>query len=164
MSTTAFITESPLRTARRYVDAELRGTARPADIAWLHANPLMWLRALQHVARDVQNHTAKRRTNLAQLKPKPGEAPSVAYIEAKQEFETQNVARLHFAALVERRIDEVKAVIAPGPVPFYVTLGDLIEAFTDIATLADENDLAAAADKAMFHAKRLKKIAKGEQS
>lgn len=164
MTATAFITESPLRTARRYVDRSLRNASAPAEIAWLHANPLMWLRALQGVHRDIQYHIGKDRAYVGRLKPKPGEQPSPTYLEAKTEMETRSAARLHIFQIVERQIADVKALIGPGPLPPYLTLGDLIEVFTDIAMLADAGDLVAAADKAMFHAKKIKRAAKGGQS
>ncbi len=162
-SSPAFLRESPLATARRYVDRSLRGANSPAEIAWLHANPLMWLRALQGVHRDIQYHVGKDRAHLERLKPKPGEQPSPAYIDAKAELETRAAARLHVMQIAERRIAEVKALIGPGPLPPYLTVGDLIEVFTDIAMLADGGDLAAAADKAMFHAKKLKAAAKEQR-
>lgn len=164
MTTTAFITESPLRTARRYVDRSLRSASAPTEIAWLHANPIMWLRALQGIRNDINYHIGKDRAHLARLKPRPGEQPTAAYTEAKAETDSRTASRLHVIQIVERQINEVKALIGPEPLPPYVILGDLIAAFTDIAMLADAGDLAAAADKAMFHAKKLKRAAKGAQS
>lgn len=155
-----FIAESGLRRARRYVDAELLGKSEPADLAWLHHNPLLWLRALQCIRLETQNHIAKQRASIDHLKPASGKDPSQEYLDAKREVESKTTSRLHFIQLVERHIEEVKAIIGPQPFPRWLIVGDLIATFTEIAVLADSGELEAAADKANWHAKALKRMIK----
>lgn len=149
-----FIAASPLRDARRCAAAELHGNATPSDVASLYAQPLLWLRALQRIRRDVETHIGKDRSSIAHLAPGQGENASSAYLEALNEVRARSAKRLHFKQIVETRIEEVKALLGPESAVGFMTVGDLIEIMSDISMLADEGDLAAAADKANFWAKR----------
>ncbi|MFG3710816.1 hypothetical protein [Micromonospora sp. NPDC047730] len=155
-----FLAESRVRTARRYAEADIRGIARPAEVAWLYENPLMWLRALHRMHLDVQNRIAQDRKDLSQLKPGPGERVTSDYLNAKRDFDARARRRLHFQRLVEGRMDEVKALIDPRPIGPYLIIGDLVDAFTEISEMADAGDLAAAADKALYHARTLAQLKK----
>lgn len=155
-----FIQESGLRRARRYVDADLRKEASTAELEWLYKNPLLWLRALQLVRYETHLHIAKDKRNLEPLKPMPGETPSNEFLLARRELEDKSRNRIHFLQLVNRHIEEVKALVGPQPIREWLIVGDLIAAFSEIAILADSGELEAAADKANYHAKRLKKLAR----
>lgn len=151
---TTFLAESPMKTARRMAEADLGNRATAAEVQWLHANPLLWLRALVRIARDVENTIAKSHLALAALKPPAGVHPEPEYLEAKRAIDDRTLGRLHFKNIVDRRIEEVKAILGPGPID-RLMLGDLVEVFVSISTLADAGDLESAADKALFWAKRL---------
>lgn len=148
-----FIAESPLATARRLADRDLKRAATAADLAWLHAHPLMWLRALQCISREIENHIAKDRAGVAHLKPGAGHSPTREWLAAKAEVDARTGRRLHYQQLVQRRAEEVKAILGPEPAAGYVSVGDLIALMTELSLMADEGDLAAAADKAMYWAK-----------
>lgn len=148
-----FLAESPLKTARRYADMELKRQARPPEIEWLYAHPLMWLRALTRIGRDIENHIAKDRASIVHLKPKDGVAAGPEYLTAKAAVDMRAGSRLHVAQLAKNRIEEVKAILGPEPAIGYVSIGHLIGLMLELAEMADEGDLAAASDKARFYAK-----------
>lgn len=153
--TTAFQEASPYKMARRYVDAELADRATAQQIAWLYEHPMLWLRALQAVVREVESHLAKSRASLARIKPPPGTAENAEYMAAKNEVDTRSVSRIHVLNLAKGRVEEVKALLGPESAAMgHLSMGDLIAIMTDIAGLADEGDLANAADKAMFWARK----------
>ena len=148
-----FLAESPLRTARRYADMDLKGAAQSGDIAWLHANPLMWLRALIRISRDIEVHIAKDRAGIAHLKPSGTGRTPPEWLAAKAGHDARTKGRMHFQQIVKTRIEEVKAILGPEPATGFLSVGDLIEVMEEIAEMADEGDLAAAADKARYHAR-----------
>jgi hypothetical protein len=149
----AFQKASPLREIREASDLELRGKASASEIQLLYANPLLWLRALQQLRRAVQNHMAKDRKNLAELKPTINTHASEEYLEAKAAVDRRSQGRLHVDSLAQRRIEEVKALLGPSPLS-QLMAGDLIDVLSDIAQLADGGELEDAADKAWHWAKR----------
>lgn len=160
--TPQFLAVSPLRTARRHAEADLRDVILPASLTWLHDRPLLWLRALQRLERDAQTRTAKDRARVAHLKPVDGGQATAEYLLAKRELQARTAARLHWMAKVVERIEDVKALIGPQPAVGYLSVGDVVAALTEVAEMADEGDLAAAADTALFWAKRWAEQAKRE--
>jgi hypothetical protein len=160
MSSTTFLRELPLVTARRYADAELSRKATPDQLAWLHAHPLLWLRALTQVRRDVENHIAKARAGIAHLKPAQG-GPLAgeqmqAWSIARREVETESLRRLHFIRVVDKRKEEVKSLI--GSNPFDLSVGDAVDIMLKLAELAREDDMEAVIDMATHLAKRWAKL------
>jgi hypothetical protein len=156
MSSTTFLRELPLVTARRYADAELSRKATPDQLAWLHAHPLLWLRALTQVRRDVESHIAKARAGIAHLKPVGGSTARreamEAWLAARREVEAESLRRLHFRRLVDKRADEVKSLI--GSNPFNLSVGDAVDIMLKLAELAREGDMEAVIDMATHLAKR----------
>jgi hypothetical protein len=147
--TAGFLAEMPLRTARRYVDAELGGKATPAQVRWLHEHPVLWLRALHQVKQDVQHHIAKDRNDLGVSKPRAGERVSAEYLRAKEEHDRRSTGRIHFQRLVETRIAEVLTLVGGGRV--HIT-GDLVNTMVRLAQLIDDDDVQAARDLALYYA------------
>lgn len=154
---TTFLRESPLVTARRYVDAELAGKVATAHLTWLHEHPLMWLRALIQVKKDVQTHIAKARADIAHLKPTQGVSTTREQAHdwsiVRRRVETESLNRLHFIRIVEKRIDEVNALI--GTEPFdRTTTGEAVNAMLTLAQLASEDDMEAVINMAHACARR----------
>lgn len=162
--TPAFLARSPLIRARDYANRELKGRATDTEVTWLYEHPLLWLRALTSIRRDVQYHIAKDRAGLAQVRPRGVQTCPPEYLVAKAEFDERTMVRTHVLQLVENRADEVKALLGPEPAVGHVSIGELIGMFEEIAVMADEGDLAAAADKARYQAKRIARRAKEHQS
>lgn len=141
-----FVSESPLRRARRYVDADLAGRASASELQWLHGNPVMWLRALECVQYDVEAHIAKNRRDLASLKPPGGRNPSQEYLDAKAEVDRRSQGRIHFRRILETRKQEVVALLGTSRP---VITGDMIEVLLRIASLIEEDDVVSARDFAL---------------
>ncbi len=154
ISTLGTANEPPLTTARRYVDQELLNRATTEQIEWLVANPYMWLRALIQVQADVKTHIAKRRNDLAELEPEPGEPASRAYLAARRAFDRETTGRIHFARLVERRAEEVASVLGVEPADRNLT-SDFVHVLLRIAQLAADDDIEAVKDAALRCAERL---------
>lgn len=154
MGSTTFLKASPLREVRDACDADLLNTATASQVQLLYDNPLLWLKALTTVRRQIQNHIAKDRKHLAPRRPAAGETQSQEYLQAKFELDRRTAHRLHVIEKVDIRSQEVKALLGPGPLS-RMMVGDVVEVLVDIAQLADGGDLESAADKAWFWAKRL---------
>ncbi len=97
---------------------------------------------------------AKDRKSLSELKPTTDTHASEEYLEAKAAVDRRSRGRLHVDSLAQQRIEEVKALLGPGPLS-QMTVGDLIEVLSDIAQLADGGEPEDAADKAWHWAKWL---------
>lgn len=144
--------ESPLTTARRMAEQEIYGKASHSELAWLHEHVPLWLRALVRIRHEVESHIAKDRIDLAPLKPPAGKNADQKYLDAKAEFDKRTQRRLHFMQIVERRTEEVKAMLGPLD---KLMLGDIIEAFLDIEVLIQNEEHFDAASKASFWADML---------
>jgi hypothetical protein len=155
----AFQQVSPLTIARRVVDRMLRDEATPSEVAYLYANPILWLRALNRVAEETKTHMAKARAAREHVKPGSGEAPSEEFKQLIADGARLRVARMHFLNLVEKQIEEVKTLCGPNRIADTLMVGDVVDVLVSIATLADIDDVQAVHDKALFWAKRLKDIA-----
>lgn len=154
MEQVTFIKASPLREVREAADADIVHRATTQQVQLLYENPLLWLRALLQIRRQIQNHIAKDRRQLGARKPSPGEIATAEYLAAKAGMDERTARRLHVIELVNGRLEDVKVILGPTP-PDPMIVGDVIEAFTDIAQLADGGELESAADKAWHWAKRL---------
>jgi hypothetical protein len=148
--------ESPLRIARRHVNAELQGKQTPAELRWLFEHPVLWLRALQQTRYEVYSHIGKDRTNIAHLKPGPGTHPSDEYLQAKRELDGRSAGRIHFMQVVDNRIQEVISIIGDNRP---VTTGELVSIFLELAQLIKEDDVQTAHDIALRYADQFAKKA-----
>lgn len=163
MNSPTFITESPLRTARRFADAELARQATATEISWLYDHAFLWLRSLTSARHEIQQHIGKDRKSLARLKPPSGQNPSKEYLDAKNACDKRSMGRMHALQLIERRIEEIKVLVGPDAASAPL-LGDLVEVLLSISSLADAGELESAADKAMFWAKRLTRLSKSNNT
>lgn len=148
-----FLVEAPLRQARRISDAELAGKATPSQVRWLHARPVLWLRALIQAELDVNAHIERSQGDLTNLKPPGGVAPSLEYLAAKAERDRRHAPRLHFKRLLERRKAEVVTLLGTRRP---VITGDLVDAVLRIAAFIDDDDVQSARDYALYLATRWK--------
>jgi len=149
--------ESPIVRARRYSNLHLRGKARPAEVQWLRAYPLLWLRVLVMTSQDVESHMGKDRLSLTAIKPKPGDGrQSTEWLAAKAEHDARHTERLRFLGKVKHHIEEVKSLIGTDSVtgPGAQMIGDVVEAWVKLAEMIEEGDYSAARDFANFWAKR----------
>lgn len=151
-ATMRFVPESPLVNARKLAVLEMKAQATAAQIVWLDDHLVLWLRALNRLKLEAQGHAAKDKLDLGLLKPPAGQAPSQRYLDAKTDFERRHKARLHFAGLVDDRIEKVKAKLGTAPVYGWVTTGDMVDIFAAIAALADAGDLRGVSEKAWYWA------------
>lgn len=149
-----FVKQAPLWNARRLADADLKQTITPAELSWLHANPLLWLRALVAIRTDIEAHITKDRLSLAALKPPSGTNPSPEYLAAKHESARRTVSRMHVHSRVVNRLAEVKSIYGEE-LKNLLPLGDVIVAFTTIADLLKVDDLDQAAAIAEAWIKKL---------
>lgn len=123
---------------RALADAELTCTTTPEELIYLKENPLLWLRALTQILRDVETHIAEDKRRLVGLRPKPGQPPSAAYLEKKSVLDQRAKRRIHFYNLVKRRISEVTVLLGDqSAVPL---IGEVIHAMLRIETLADQGE------------------------
>ncbi|WP_433078953.1 hypothetical protein ACQP1P_38795 [Dactylosporangium sp. CA-052675] len=152
MSAPSFIAEAPLRQARRYVDRDLAERAAPAELRWLYDHPVLWLRALIQVELDVNSHIEKSKSNLVDLKPDPGVAPSREYLDAKAELDRRNANRAHFKRLVEKRKAEVVTIIGTDRP---IIAGDFVYLLVRLAELIADDEVTNARDFALYWADRL---------
>jgi hypothetical protein len=144
----------PLRIARRYADAELNGKATNAEVAWLYAYPLMWVRALQEIRHDIENHIGKQKLDLEPLKPELGRAPSAEFLKARRAVADQTMRRLHFLRIVDRRRAEVESLIGSDAID-RITAGELVTLFTRIAQMAEDDEMQSVIDMARHWAHKL---------
>lgn len=150
----------PLRSARGLADAELKMKARPHEIEWLHANPLLWLHALTIIMKDVENQIAKNDLDLKKLpKGADGSPARQAYVAARQDATEKKQARLHFRGLVMARRAEVASLCGPGPL---VMAGWAAQCFDQLAMMIEDGDHAAAARFARATAARVVKENTGQ--
>ena len=142
MSGSTFIKVSPLVLARRYAELELRGKVSVFELKWLHNNLIMWLRVLTVMQAELCLHNAKENATIQKLKPKDGfEEPSLEYMNTKVRLAKTRQARLHFLEIVERRKEEVKALIGSASLISRMTIGDIIGLLLDLDELVKSNDL-----------------------
>lgn len=146
----------PLRIARNYTDLEIRQQATASQVQWLYDNPLLWLRALQQIKRDIDNHIAKDRTNLSHLKPGKGETVSNDYLAAKRRHDQSTTGRLHFTRRVEARIEEVASLVNPLPMGREMA-GDTIKFLIKVVALAEDDDIEAVKRALLYQVERLSK-------
>lgn len=149
-----FVSASPLIEARRIADMELRGTATGHQVAWLHRNLPLWLRALRHIKFDIEAEVAKDRLDLEPLKPPAGGLPGDKYLAAKAQVAARTRARLDFTRAVDRRADEVKAKLGPQPAVGWMSAADMVDILVSIAASATAGDLDDAAAQANYWADR----------
>lgn len=156
-----FVKEPLITTVRRAAEAELSKKATASDVRLLHDHPLMWLRALSRICKEVDNHIAKDRLTLAGHKPASGTHASDAYLMLKAEVDKRSLGRLHFKAILDRRIEDVKSIIGPDPLN-RLTVGDMIDTLLAIIEDAYEGDFDAVNDRARFWVERLSEMEYGE--
>lgn len=149
-----FVAAAPLLEARRHAEKELRGRATPGEVAQLHANPLLWMRALQAIRHKAETTTAKERRTLAHLKPTGSGPASPAYLAAKAEFEQRIVSRLWFEELIVQRLRDINSLLGSKPIVGWVTAGDMAETFARLVTLADAGEVESFRNLANYHAER----------
>lgn len=155
--------ESPLVRARALAGAELRQQAGVTDVAWLHAHPLLWLRALQQMATDTRAHIDRDQAALAAAQAadradrtsagRPHAEPAEAVRRLESEVRAKESARRHFLIKVKQRQAEVRALFAErADAP---TVGEVVQALVAIADLARRGETDNVADKALHWAGRL---------
>ena len=148
-----FIRVAPLAQARRYADMELHGAARPDQIRWLHEHPLLWLRALTGIKRDVESHIGNDRMSVSGMKPAPGGNPT-AWLAVKAELDGRTLRRQHFLIRVRARLDEVCSLLGSEPAAGHWLIGEVVAVLTNIEAALEDDDVRAATDIAHHHAKR----------
>lgn len=147
--------ESPLTRARRVIELELKGTPfTPADAAWLHHNPLMWLRALVAARRDIDQQVHEGRAILDAFRPAPGGPPSPMYVKASQRHQELSKDYTRISHQLVQRIEQVKAIIGPEPVVGYLNWGDMVNLMLELAEKALAGDTATVAEQALWWADR----------
>lgn len=145
--------ETPYSTARRYVDAELRGDVTAAEMAWLHAHPMLWLRILTSIKREVENHIAKDKRSITESKPLPGE-DNREWLRVRAQYDRRVTNRLHFNELVKGRIEQVKTLFSVESAVDRMLVGDVIADMVALADMADAGLLDAVARKSQFLAEK----------
>ena len=153
-----FITEAPLRQARRYADLELADRADAAQVRWLATHPVWWLRALVQAEMDVNSHIEKSRQDLAALRAagaQGGREDQARYLAAKIEGAARDQARVHFKRLVERRKADVVSTF-PAAIDKN-TFGDVLARLAVAAQLIDDEEITAARDLILSTAEKLGK-------
>lgn len=154
-SGTKFQALPPLRTARSYAEKEVIDKALPTEIAWLYEHPILWLRALQQIRKEVQNHLCKARLNLNAKRTFPVMgAPPPEYLEYKQQQAGLQLKQRHFLRLVERRLEDVTTLLGTDKP---VSNADYVRALLSLAQLIDDEDVQAAHDLALDMADRITK-------
>lgn len=148
-----FIRIAPLAQARRYADHELHGAATPGQIRWLHEHPLLWLRALTGVRRDVEHHIGQDRMSVSGMKPAPGGDPT-EWMAVKAELDGRTLRRQHFLARVKVRLDEVCSLIGAEPAAGHWLVGEVVAVLVTIEAALEDDDVRSATDIAHHHAKR----------
>lgn len=147
--------ESPLQRARRVVELELKGEPyAPADAAWLHHNPLLWLRALVAAHRDIDHQVHEGRAILDALKPDPGTAPSPLYVKAFQRHQEKSKDYTSLRNKLDGRIEIVKHIIGPEPVIGYLNFGDMVNLMLELAEKAAAGDTDTVVEQALWWADR----------
>lgn len=150
----------PLRRARTLANEELRQRARLDEIEWLHANPLLWLRALIGIVKDVDKQLSMDGLDLKKIPGKKAGSPDhETYLKARQEIIDRKQVRIHFRGLASNRADEVASLCGPGPL---IMAGAVIAGLETIAQMIEEDDPDAAAGMARSLARRLLKENRGE--
>lgn len=163
---------TPLEYARRLTDAELRAGAAVDEIAWLHAHPLLWLRALTRTVADVELHIGKDRLRLKALRAQEMAAgaergnaqppPSAEYLALAAEVHERHGRRQHFLQKAARRLDDVQSLCgADVETPL---IGEVVGALAGIAEMAARG--APYTDihrRALFWAARLERAHGGTQ-
>jgi hypothetical protein len=144
---------SPLGLARRAADKELRGLETLEEHKYLTDNPILWLRALNHLRNDVQHRTQLKRVDLLKVKPSPNAThqQQQQYVKARYRTDLENAKRAEFTRRIDRKLEEVKLFF--GTERMYV-LGDFINVLALIAQFADDDDINAAKDTALFYAEQ----------
>lgn len=152
-TTPTFQPRPPLKTARGYALRELEGKALPAEIVWLHENPLLWLRALTE--RELRINTAidKDRAELVRLRPPHGQWVPPEYLELKKQVQLRSTQRNQTKQHILEKKAEVASLISHNP---KLSTGDLVIGFVKIAQLLEDDDVRAAHDAALWYAERLK--------
>ncbi len=132
--------DTPYNIARRYAEADLRADATTAETCWLHAHPLIWLRILTSIRREVETHIAKDKRSLSEHKPAAYEDQSV-WLRVKADYDSRARSRLHFLQKVKTRAEEVKSLISVEAAVDRMLVADVVEDLLDVAALAEQGDL-----------------------
>jgi ribosome-binding protein aMBF1 (putative translation factor) len=107
--------------ARRYMDYEIRGQANQDEVAWLHAHPVQWLRALKAAKQDTRWHMSRARQDLSADPRKPtGDATSqvhARWAEISAEAQRIRIARQTFLNKVDERVAVIRELLPPDPLP-----------------------------------------------
>jgi len=137
----------PTQRLRPLVDADIHSTATPAQVMELkkRENLVTWIRVLNTIEHEIEEHIAKSRLSIAALKPSGGRAPSTAYLAAKRRVDERTTARLHVLGHVRAKRAEVASLIsAAGLTPH--TLGTVIDALVTLEDLIDGGYYQSASD------------------
>lgn len=149
-----FTKEPLIKTVRRAAEVELSGKASSSDVQVLYDNPLMWLRALSMIRREINYHIAKDRLSLVEYKPVAGTHASDEYLKMKAEVDERSRRRLHFQNIVEKRLEDAKSILGPN-IAEQLIVGDLVLMLVDIVNDANHDDIEAIIDRANFWIKKL---------
>lgn|SRR5690349_6688614 len=152
-----FLSEPMIRTVRRAVEDDIGGRATPSQVRLLYDNPLLWLRVLRRISKEIENHIAKDRRSLVELRPPAGSHASDEYLKAKNEVDERAKRRLHFKQIVDSRVEDAKCMISPDAVGTYM-IGDLVDAFLAIAEDVQYEDLRSIDNRARYWAKKLSEL------
>lgn len=147
----SFLTEAPLRQARRYANADLAERALPGQIRWLHEHPVLWLRALVEAELDLNEIIRKDTLRLKALRPASGE-PQRAYLDAKTLLEQTSSARKIAKRKIERRRADVVTLVGTDRP---LITGDLIHNLTVVLSLIEHDEPEQAADLLHYFIDRL---------
>lgn len=112
--------QTPGERARYLTDADLRSQATPAEVAWLHQNPRLWLRALVVAQQATRAHIGRDRTRLKQMRlaelaaaeargirnPQPGPDYLAEAVRVHEAIDR----RQNFEIYLRRRISEVETL------------------------------------------------------
>lgn len=130
---------SPLKVAVSLVERTLGFDGQkltPAEMAWLYERPTLWLRALFFVREGVHRHGQVAAEKIKKLRGDPSSGVTDEYRSAKAEYDRTKKSRSVFLGIVEKYIEEVKAIVGPHA----LHAGDVIEAVTRAAELIDDGD------------------------
>lgn len=147
--------ESPLTRARRAVELELKGEPfTPADAAWLHHHPTLWLRALVCARRDNDEVLRESRAILESFKAPAGLPASPLYMKATERHKERAKDHSRVRHLIDQRVEQVKAIIGPQQIVGVLSFGDLVDLMLEFAQKALDGDTAGIVEHAEYWADR----------
>lgn len=136
------VEEPPLTTARRYADYDLKKTAGPAETEWLHANPVLWLRALDLIVDEIGMSISTDNLGLSAVKPPSGLHASPEYLAAKWEVDKKTHGRRHVQKIAHARRMEVRSLIGATNALDTAIAGDVVDEWAQVLRAAKKDDFA----------------------